>query len=211
MSKHRVLSLEPHLRLEWRGQDGHNETEQPKHSASLSDSITSSTRIRFSVHTGGRRRCGRRAKLQHHNEPLHPDRAEAQQPHEVGTRGLAERIVTAIKACTGCLRHPRADCGATRRPAADYRAATGDFKSLHLSRSALGSRVAEHFHLRDTRTVKPHAGCLFMASLRTADGQWECPAIGADRKSLADGQNGALDPISDSLARAGSCKTRSAA
>jgi len=52
MSKHRVLSLEPHLRLEWRGQDGHNETEQPKHSASLSDSITSSTRIRFSVHTG---------------------------------------------------------------------------------------------------------------------------------------------------------------
>jgi hypothetical protein len=76
--------------------------------------------------------------------------------------------VTAIKACTGCLRHPRADCGATRRPAADYRAATGDFKSLHLSRSALGSHVAEHFHLRDIRTVKPHAGCLFLAGLRTA-------------------------------------------
>jgi hypothetical protein len=51
MSKHRVLSFKPQLRLEWRGQDGQNETEQPDHSASLGDSITSSTRIRFSVHT----------------------------------------------------------------------------------------------------------------------------------------------------------------
>jgi hypothetical protein len=48
MSKHRVLSFKPYLRLEWRGQ---NETEQPDHSASLGDSIASSTRIRFSVHT----------------------------------------------------------------------------------------------------------------------------------------------------------------
>src|SRR5271156_4396602 len=52
MSKHRVLSFKPQLRLEWRGHNGQNETEQPDHSASLSDSITSSTRIRFSVHTG---------------------------------------------------------------------------------------------------------------------------------------------------------------
>jgi hypothetical protein len=52
MSKHRVLSLKPQLRLKWRGQDGQNETEQTDHSASLGDSITSSTRIRFSVHTG---------------------------------------------------------------------------------------------------------------------------------------------------------------
>src|SRR6202051_4436336 len=44
----RVLSFKPYLRLEWRGQ---NETEQPDHSASLGDSIASSTRIRFSVHT----------------------------------------------------------------------------------------------------------------------------------------------------------------
>src|SRR3977135_419327 len=51
MSKHRVLSFKPQLRLKWRGQDGQNETEQPDHSASLVDSITSSTRIRFSVHT----------------------------------------------------------------------------------------------------------------------------------------------------------------
>src|ERR1700716_2185844 len=48
MSKHRLLSFKPQLRLEWRGQD---ETEQPDHSASLGDSTTSSTQIRFSVHT----------------------------------------------------------------------------------------------------------------------------------------------------------------
>jgi hypothetical protein len=35
MSKHRVLSFKPQLRLEWRGQDDQNETEQPNHSASL--------------------------------------------------------------------------------------------------------------------------------------------------------------------------------
>jgi hypothetical protein len=55
MSKHRVLSFKPQLRLEWRGQDGQNETEQPDHSASLGDSITASTQIRFSVHTGALR------------------------------------------------------------------------------------------------------------------------------------------------------------
>jgi hypothetical protein len=52
MSKHQVLSFKPQLRLEWQRQDGQHETEQPDHSASLCDSITSSTRIRFSVHTG---------------------------------------------------------------------------------------------------------------------------------------------------------------
>jgi hypothetical protein len=52
MSKHRVLSFKPQLRLEWRGQYGQDETEQPDHSASLGDSITSSTRMRFSVHPG---------------------------------------------------------------------------------------------------------------------------------------------------------------
>src|SRR6202047_490710 len=55
MSKHRVLRLKPQLRPEWRGQDGQNETEQPDHSASLGDSVTASTRIRFSVHTGAAR------------------------------------------------------------------------------------------------------------------------------------------------------------
>src|ERR1700752_2539930 len=53
MSKHRVLSFKPHLRPEWRGQDGQSETEQPDHSASLGDSITSSTRTGFSIHTAG--------------------------------------------------------------------------------------------------------------------------------------------------------------
>jgi hypothetical protein len=46
MPKHRVLSFKSYLRLEWRGQDGQNETEQPDHSASLGDSITASTQIR---------------------------------------------------------------------------------------------------------------------------------------------------------------------
>ena len=53
MSEHRVLSFKPQLRLEGRGQDGQSETEQSDHSASLGDSITSSTQIRFSVHTKG--------------------------------------------------------------------------------------------------------------------------------------------------------------
>jgi hypothetical protein len=51
MSKRRVLSFKPQLRLEWRSQDSQNKTEQPDHSASLGDSITSSTWIRFSVRT----------------------------------------------------------------------------------------------------------------------------------------------------------------
>jgi hypothetical protein len=52
MSKRRVLSFKPQPRLERRGQDGQNETEKPDHPASLGDSVTSSTRTRFSVHTG---------------------------------------------------------------------------------------------------------------------------------------------------------------
>jgi hypothetical protein len=51
MPKHRVLSLKPQLRLEMRGHDGQNETEQPNHSGSSADSIASSIRIRFSVQT----------------------------------------------------------------------------------------------------------------------------------------------------------------
>jgi len=52
MSKHRVLRLKPQLRLEWRGQDGKRETEQPDHSISSGDSIMSATQIGFSGHTG---------------------------------------------------------------------------------------------------------------------------------------------------------------
>src|SRR6202171_828303 len=60
MSKHRVLSFKPYLRLERRGQHGQNETEQPDHSTNLGDSITASTPIRFSVHTGPRSKLRRR-------------------------------------------------------------------------------------------------------------------------------------------------------
>jgi hypothetical protein len=68
MSKHGVLSFKPQLRLEWRGQNVQNETEQPDHSASLGDSITSSTRIRFSVHTGPRiKRRNAKVELQGHH------------------------------------------------------------------------------------------------------------------------------------------------
>jgi hypothetical protein len=59
MSKHRILCFKPQLRLEWRGQDGQRETEQSDHSANLGESITSSTRIRFSVHTGSLTACNR--------------------------------------------------------------------------------------------------------------------------------------------------------
>jgi hypothetical protein len=71
MSKHRVLSFKPQLRLEWRGQDGQSETEQPDHPASLSDSITSSTRIRFSVHTRLLRTVGRFAFSRQNGEFAH--------------------------------------------------------------------------------------------------------------------------------------------
>jgi hypothetical protein len=52
VSKHSVLSFKPQLRPEWRAQGGQDETEYPDHSSSLDDSVASSTRIRFSVHTG---------------------------------------------------------------------------------------------------------------------------------------------------------------
>jgi hypothetical protein len=65
MSKHRVLSFKPQLRLEWQGHDGQNEIEQPNHSASLGDSIMTSTRIRFSVHTGSE---GNEIKDRRHRE-----------------------------------------------------------------------------------------------------------------------------------------------
>jgi hypothetical protein len=73
MSEHRILRFKPALRLEWRGQDGQGETDQPDHSASLGDSITSSTRMGFSVHTHG---CagsckGSKARLENFAKPLH--------------------------------------------------------------------------------------------------------------------------------------------
>src|ERR1700737_515342 len=58
MSEHGSFGLKPDLRLEWRGQGGHDETQKPDHSVSLGDSVTSSTRIEFSVHTTVRPRGG---------------------------------------------------------------------------------------------------------------------------------------------------------
>jgi hypothetical protein len=42
MSEHRVLDFKPQLRLEWRGQDGQSEAEQPDYPANLGNSITAS-------------------------------------------------------------------------------------------------------------------------------------------------------------------------
>jgi hypothetical protein len=53
MSKHRVFSLKPQLRLEWRGQDGQSETEQPDHSVSL-DVMSVSRARRFPWWAGAR-------------------------------------------------------------------------------------------------------------------------------------------------------------
>jgi hypothetical protein len=49
MSKHRVLSFKPQLRLEWLGHDGQSETEQPDHSASLGHHVINSNKV-FGTH-----------------------------------------------------------------------------------------------------------------------------------------------------------------
>ena len=58
MSERGILSLQPDLRLEWRGQDRQDKTQEPDRSASLGDSITSATRMEFSVHTTSTKRQG---------------------------------------------------------------------------------------------------------------------------------------------------------
>src|SRR5258708_21710853 len=40
MSKYRILSLKPALRLEWRGQHGQNEADQRHHLANLANSVS---------------------------------------------------------------------------------------------------------------------------------------------------------------------------
>ena len=67
-SERGILGLQPHLRLEWRGQDRQDKTQEPDHSASLGDSITSATRIRFSVLTGrAERETCQLSRFQHEN------------------------------------------------------------------------------------------------------------------------------------------------
>jgi hypothetical protein len=75
MSKYRVLGFKPQLRLEWRGQDGENEAEQPDHSTSLGDSIISSTRISFSVHTT---RISISSEARDRNNPISPHQISLQ-------------------------------------------------------------------------------------------------------------------------------------
>jgi hypothetical protein len=83
MSKHRLLGFKPQLRLEWRGQDGQKETKQADHSASLGDSITSSTRIKFSyAHLAHCRAmaafCRQRVAFENENDAFWIREAEAQ-------------------------------------------------------------------------------------------------------------------------------------
>src|ERR1700716_4080032 len=68
MSERGILSLKPDLRLEWGGQDRHDETQPPDHSDSLGDSGAASTRIKFSVHTAGIRKPS-------HKQTSAPDRS----------------------------------------------------------------------------------------------------------------------------------------
>src|SRR5450759_2987698 len=52
LSERRILCLKSDIRLEWRGQDGQDETEQGTHyPLTLGDSLSRSIRMRFSVHT----------------------------------------------------------------------------------------------------------------------------------------------------------------
>jgi hypothetical protein len=55
MSECRILCLKPVLQLEWRSQDGQDETQKRNHVAlTLGNSFGQSMRVRFSVHTGGK-------------------------------------------------------------------------------------------------------------------------------------------------------------
>ena len=130
MPKHRVLSLKPQLRLEWRGQDGHNETEQTDHSASLGDSITSATRIRFSVHTG---------RLARNSTPLRVESwltVEYSLLRETGAVVVAHRnCLTATQQCQPCKDHTLAAIAALRardnpRTKAKSREPRSDWTSL---------------------------------------------------------------------------------
>src|SRR5665647_717547 len=52
MPENRILCLKPTLRLEWRGQNGQDKTEQSEHDPqTLDDSFGQSMRMKFSVHT----------------------------------------------------------------------------------------------------------------------------------------------------------------
>jgi len=100
MSKHRVLSLEPHLRLERRGHGGQDETEKSDHSASLGNFITPSTRTGFSVHTGvknGSVRARAAGPFYPQKRPFHPERT---------LKECRVNIRLDLFTLTNCLRQP---------------------------------------------------------------------------------------------------------
>src|SRR5258708_12890043 len=69
MSERGIFGLKPDLRLEWRSQGGHDETQKPDHSASLGDFVTPSTRLGFSVHTAARCIRPPLSSISHHVAP----------------------------------------------------------------------------------------------------------------------------------------------
>jgi hypothetical protein len=86
MSERGILSLKPDLRLEGRGQESHDETHELDHSASLDNSITSATRIRFSVQTAPA------GSAYHCDSPRCPDSCGSRRPSAgtVGSRTVAD-------------------------------------------------------------------------------------------------------------------------
>ena len=95
---------------------------------------------------------------------MHPDRAEAEQPHEGRQmrHGRADRSFRLYRMPPASSRGLRSYEPSRRQIILQLWTI---FKSLHLSRSAFVSHVAEHFDLRDTRTVKACVRCLFLALL----------------------------------------------
>src|SRR5258708_27405047 len=83
---------------------GENETEQPDHSTGLGDSITSSTRIRFSVHTrstprwpGGSCRLSLRRSARCVDTGLDPASKEGNMKSRAGDRASSPHEPSAIR------------------------------------------------------------------------------------------------------------------
>src|SRR5258708_924659 len=82
MSERGIFGLKPDFGLEWRGQGGQCETQKPDHSASLGDSVTPSTRIGFSVHTGSALHDPRpRSDLRHRRHTPIAHHGQSRQAH----------------------------------------------------------------------------------------------------------------------------------
>src|SRR5205085_2710658 len=89
-----------------------------------------------------------------------------------GREAWPSASVAVIKAATGCLRHPRTDCGATAVQRADYRAATCDLQEL----AFVTVYVAEHFD-RATHAQSNHA--CDVSSWPERDEPDPCPCVGS--------------------------------